>query len=427
MAGPTCGKEEPKCRRREMSEDSRGLEKGRARAEVIPLEARAEVIPLEARGEAIPLTASGEAISLTASAEKSASPARSSEQRNHPTRGIIRAAESSEQRDHPSRRIFRSTPGVESAVTSRERGMCQKQGILEDEYIEKKIEGNLKSHGPKGTTLLESALEKEEHRGRLRGIGGQVSKTMYFKIPRGKRCNINVCSQQELNEEKKKNAERDARIAKLEAYVYKTGVDDIDIDEKGSCSVQNENQTLKPVFNDIVEDNDIDVKLLDDDDIYLGKFVELSVESGKNVGTGTVVKVYGPNDKLYKRCMRVVIDEAIHEDARLPYPTEDYESIGDAVGSHVEWPIRLFKLRYEKPKKEKAQENNQETIDITPLPKSLRMLYIYGKRSGNNHITIELDDNVFGVKHNLYVDMEDIVPFCELKPISYMCIATYVW
>ncbi|XP_057786321.1 uncharacterized protein LOC131003786 [Salvia miltiorrhiza] len=124
--------------------------------------------------------------------------------------------------------------------------------------------------------------------------------------------------------------------------------------------------------------------------------------------------------------MRVVIDEAIHEDALLPYPTEDYESIGDAVGSHVEWPIRLFKLRYEKPKKEKAQENNKETIDITALPKPLRMLYIYGKRSGNNHITIELDENVFGVKHNLYVDMEDIVPFCQLKPISYMCIATYV-
>ncbi|XP_057802767.1 uncharacterized protein LOC131018047 [Salvia miltiorrhiza] len=68
----------------------------------------------------------------------------------------------------------------------------------------------------------------------------------------------------------------------------------------------------------------------------------------------------------------------------------------------------------------------EEAVEFCSEYLSLRMLYIYGKRSGNSHITIELDDNVFGVKHNLYVDMEDIVPFCELKPISYMCIATYV-
>lgn len=35
-------------------------------------------------------------------------------------------------------------------------------------------------------TILETALEKEEHRGRLRVIGEYVTPKAYFNVPRGK-------------------------------------------------------------------------------------------------------------------------------------------------------------------------------------------------------------------------------------------------
>lgn len=76
-------------------------------------------------------------------------------------------------------------------------------------------------------TILSIALEKEEHRGRLRGVGEYVTPKAYFNVPRGM---SRIAAEQEKAlmaaakkeaEREKKEAERDARIAKLEAAVYK--------------------------------------------------------------------------------------------------------------------------------------------------------------------------------------------------------------
>lgn len=45
--------------------------------------------------------------------------------------------------------------------------------------------------------------------------------------------------------------------------------------------------------------------------------------------------------------MRVCIDEAVDENANLPIHTKECKSIGDAVGSHVNWPIHLVSVKEE--------------------------------------------------------------------------------
>lgn len=68
------------------------------------------------------------------------------------------------------------------------------------------------------------------------------------------------------------------------------------------------------------------------------------------VALGAIVRANGPNEvihgkKLPKNCMRVAIDEAVVENALLPIPTDEYQTIADVVGSHVAWPKHLIAPR----------------------------------------------------------------------------------
>lgn len=89
----------------------------------------------------------------------------------------------------------------------------------------------------------------------MRGIGGHITPTMYFSVGR---VSADVAQdlmnehKRELMEAKKQISEQDARILKLEAMVYKKGLSDMSIDDKGSCSVK-EHHT-----------NEADVKIDDD-------------------------------------------------------------------------------------------------------------------------------------------------------------------
>lgn len=129
-------------------------------------------------------------------------------------------------------------------------------------------------------TILEHALEKDEHHGRLRGVGSQLTKTTYFRVPRGKNSNASLVDRREWMKEKEKNAEQELRIARLEAAIFKTDACDVDIDEKGSWSV-----ISKPHFKDekLHEQEDItkpdldEVDMLDPDVQLLDKKAYLQV------------------------------------------------------------------------------------------------------------------------------------------------------
>ncbi|XP_057797765.1 uncharacterized protein LOC131013657 [Salvia miltiorrhiza] len=94
------------------------------------------------------------------------------------------------------------------------------------------------------------------------------------------------------------------------------------------------------------------------------------------------------------------------------------------------WPTRLLKLKDEKPKRKRQQEETTRDFDFTTIPvQELRMVYLYclALFKGKGTITIILDEALFGHERILHVNLEDVEPFCRLKPISYTCIAIYIW
>ena len=71
------------------------------------------------------------------------------------------------------------------------------------------------------------------------------------------------------------------------------------------------------------------------------------------VAYGTIVSVNGPGNfiddvPLPVNCMRISIDKAIDQSAPLPVAIPSAcQSIGDAVGGHVAWPVHLISMRDE--------------------------------------------------------------------------------
>ncbi|XP_042455051.1 uncharacterized protein LOC122039416 [Zingiber officinale] len=134
--------------------------------------------------------------------------------------------------------------------------------FLRDGYIQQKREGKLIIEGTK-EDILTKALDTEEYNGRVRGIGGHITPTIYFNSGRRwKHADVITELKRELMEARKKILEQDARIQNLEVMVYKKGTMCDLIDDKGSCSVK-----LQPMIEDDMKKDDDDLQILCQDDV----------------------------------------------------------------------------------------------------------------------------------------------------------------
>ncbi|KAL8508352.1 hypothetical protein ACS0TY_018814 [Phlomoides rotata] len=282
-------------------------------------------------------------------------------------------------------------------------------------FIEQKKDGGSECEVEGG--ILSQALESKEHYGRLRGIGGVINPSTNFQHHSSKLSNPHLCKQYEIEliAQKKRNIEQDERIRRLEELVFKSNADKVETEELGSCSVKiqhslhddtplDHSHTPVKLVGDDFDLKIVDEKMgLDNDDKLKGKSVALSLESSTDiVAYGTIIKIYDPNElihgiKLPKNCMRVAIEKAVDESAHLPIPNGDYLTTKDAIGSHVAWPMNLMKL------------------------------HVQLQSTTSRVISIPLDNDVFGHERLLYLNFEDVDPFCRLNPISYTCIAVYLW
>ncbi|KAL8548275.1 hypothetical protein ACS0TY_007556 [Phlomoides rotata] len=304
-----------------------------------------------------------------------------------------------------------------------------------DDYIRQMSEGALKSNG---ATKDSTTLGTEKHGGRARAVWGDITPTVLLKCSSGRR-NIDQDMKKEkkaeLMEVKKKISEQDARIEKLESVVSRLLGKDVQIDEMDSCLEKPQCPTDEDENNFSKDEKfDDDVQLIDKADSLEGKLVALTLGSSNAVvAYGTVVAMYKLGSKLHgapfpENCMRVSIDEAVDESAPLPIPIpSECENIGDAVGSHVAWPEHLIMMQNKPREKRDGQE--KKLMVSTSMPKSLKMLYCYSKLAleDGGSISMHLDDDLFDEESELYVHLEDIIPFCELEPISCNCIVVYIW
>lgn len=128
-------------------------------------------------------------------------------------------------------------------------------------------------------TILENALGKEEHPGRVRGVGSDMTQSSYFKVFRGKKIQseLSISEREEFQAEKRKNAEQDERIAKLEAIVCKLAATCDDVDHRGSYSVKMKSENLHDDVVKLGDDDmnvqDMDINIIEPNDMLQVRFL----------------------------------------------------------------------------------------------------------------------------------------------------------
>ncbi|XP_075507617.1 uncharacterized protein LOC142544458 [Primulina tabacum] len=324
-----------------------------------------------------------------------------------------------------------------------------------DGYVQQKIEGTLQYEEGKND-ILTKALDSYEHSGRVRGVGGHITPSIYFNIGRVWKSpfgddHIFLNQTKELMEAKiliskqdaqiaEQNArisDQDARIQRLEE-MFKKGASNFDIEEKGSCLVK-----LHPMSDDKIKkgasnyatSHDDDVKTLSNAEFLQGKPVALALESRTNiVAYGTIVHV-NADDKLFHgvpspiTCMHVSIDNAVEKLAHLPFPIpNECDTVGDAVGTHVAWPAHFVVIQDEKLQKKKNVDHRNKIGLSSSVPRSLHLLYCYCKRAltDEQNLSLLFYHDLFDESYELLLHLEDIIPFYSLDPISANCIVVYM-
>ncbi|XP_073020481.1 uncharacterized protein [Primulina eburnea] len=324
-----------------------------------------------------------------------------------------------------------------------------------DGYVQQKIEGTLQYEEGKND-ILTKALDSYEHSGRVRGVGGHITPSIYFNIGRVWKSpfgdeHILLNQTKELMEAKILISEQDARIVEQNARIsdqdariqlleemFKKAASNFDIEEKGSCSVKlnpmSHDKNKKSVSN-YANSHDDDIKTLSNAEFLQGKAVALTLDCRTNtVAYGTIIHV-NADEKLFHGvpspipCMHVAIDSAVDELAHLPFPIpHECATVGDAVGAHVAWPAQFVVIQDEPQKKKIVYHRNKIGLSSS-VPRSLHLLYCYCKRAltDEQNLSLSFDHDLFDESYELFLHLEDIIPFYSLDPISANCIVVYMW
>ncbi|XP_040369464.1 uncharacterized protein LOC121051309 [Rosa chinensis] len=323
-----------------------------------------------------------------------------------------------------------------------------------DELMEKKRKGELEISG--SSDVLSQALETPEHSGRVRGVGGFVNPSTYFKLPKQKRVRTTKAEllardkerDRELEETKKIILEKQAkaeellnkRIAQLEALITEkaTYTPHSPISDKGSF---HDKEKKRPINLDVdnVQENVDDCEIVPPP-ADMGGTCELAVNTISNiVAFGTVFDDVDINKMIHgaplkEGCVRVSVDGEIQGDAPLPFPIMgEMELVREAVGSHVAWPEE-FVIRRQPVKKKKRNmdfvKSMFDKVELSPMvPKRCKLLYKHATtimKQTSEAITTVLDDNIFGIHKQLFILTENVIDLLEMKKIGQGVIAAYM-
>ncbi|KAF7154216.1 hypothetical protein RHSIM_Rhsim01G0018800 [Rhododendron simsii] len=308
-------------------------------------------------------------------------------------------------------------------------------------------DGSLSIEG--ANDILTLALGTREHSRRLRAVGGFVTPSAYFHVPRR---GIHSCC-----EERQQNLEATVSDLKVQVDALKQSLPNTPhSDYAGSNTLENDNMGSpqlhpSPIVNMVETDDNMapfdpitmENRVITEDNmppnpglrqkVKKSKQCKLAVGSREHVvAHGTMFERVGPHETIHTVLLgpdnvRVSVDVMIIEDALLPIPIPgEAATIGEALGNKGNLGIAGSKgasknrevVGNEATSKNVACEKNLESIrSFASLVKHLLPL---------KAIEMKVEKDLFGMDVDYHLQKVDMGYICELRELSIQCIGLYM-
>ncbi|KAL0544237.1 hypothetical protein IC582_019350 [Cucumis melo] len=253
----------------------------------------------------------------------------------------------------------------------------------------------------KNEDILTDALGSKEHGGRVKGVGGFVSQSQYFNTVKGKE---KMCHKEEDDSRCKSDKKRSNHS--------KSSIGSINID--------------------LDADEDIPTKKGVEDQLFLtmllifvkGTPCQLSIRSINNiVAVATIVE-----DNIGYPNVKILVDVVTGENLTIPNLVKGkIETLNQALGNIIEWPRQLVSTINDKQEHSTRKDvvYHSNYTDVNGIIKLLNR-HAVNNMKDVDMIRIPMNELIFGSDKFVYLAREDLLHYCDMVEIGYMCILAYI-
>ncbi|KAL4026008.1 hypothetical protein IC575_014415 [Cucumis melo] len=151
---------------------------------------------------------------------------------------------------------------------------------------------------------------------------------------------------------------------------------------------------------------------------------QLSIGSINNiVAVATIVE-----DNIGCPNVKVLVDVVTGENLTIPNPVkEKIETSNQALGNIIEWPRRLVSTNNDKQEHSTRKDvvYTSNYIDVNGTIKLLNR-HVVNNMKDVDMIRIPMNELIFGSDKFVYLAREDLLHYCGMVEIGYMCILAYI-
>ncbi|KAL0559487.1 hypothetical protein IC582_004098 [Cucumis melo] len=250
----------------------------------------------------------------------------------------------------------------------------------------------------KNEDILTDALGSKEHGGRVRGVGAFVSQSQYFKTVKGKE---KMCEDDSrCKSDKKRSNHSRSSIGSINI--------DLDADEDTPTNKGVEDQLFLTMLLIFVK----------------GTPCQLSIGSINNiVAVATIVE-----DNIGCPNVKVLVDVVTGENLTIPNPVKGkIETLNQALGNIIEWPRRLVSTINDK-QEHSTRKDVVYPSNYTDVNGIIKLLNRHAMKNMEDvdMIRIPMNEHIFGSDKFVYLAREDLLHYCGMVEIGYMCILAYI-
>ncbi|KAL4021080.1 hypothetical protein IC575_019869 [Cucumis melo] len=251
----------------------------------------------------------------------------------------------------------------------------------------------------KNEDILTDALGSKEHGRRVRGVGGFVSQSQYFNTIKGKEKmitpQVKICHKEEDDSRCKSDKKRSNHL--------RSSIGSINID----LDADEDTPTNKGV------------EVID----FVETPCQLSIGSINNiVAVATIVE-----DNIGCPNVKVLVDVVTGENLTIPNPVKGkIETLNQALGNIIEWPRRLVSTI-----NDKQHSTRKDVVYSSNYTDANGIIKLLNRHAMNNMkdvdmIRILMNELIFGSDKFVYLACEDLLHYCDMVEIGYMCILAYI-